>query len=149
MAVAARSLHHVGLLKNSMESSLKTLAKLGEQPLREISDDTLQADMMTMNEMMRSTPDDYILNLHENKAKKIVITMKIWSDLCLVLHLAKPSLIGDVSLRMVDLTMNNGLVSSSPLAFTYHGLNLVATGSVKEGCRFGRYHPFISFLIMK
>jgi hypothetical protein len=132
-----------------MKTSLDTLSKLGEQPLRDISDDTLKADMMAMNEILQNTPDESILKLHENKAKKVIITMKIYLNLANCMHLAKPSLIGDVSLRMVDLTMNNGLVSSSPLAFTYHGLNLVATGSVKEGCRFGRYHPFISFLIMK
>jgi len=123
-----------------MKSSLDTLAKLGEPPLRDIDDDTLQADMMSMNEIMRNTPDDYLLNLHENKAKKINITLKIYSNLCLFLHLAKPSLIGSASLRMVELTMSNGLASSSPLAFAYYGEALVASGSVKEGCRLGRYH---------
>ena len=120
-----------------MESSLWTLRKLGEEPLRDISDDTLHTDMKTMNEIMRNTPDDYILNLHENKAKKITITMKIYSNLCHLVHLVKPSLIGAVSLRMVELTMNHGLVSSSPLAFAYYGEVLVVSGSVKEGCRFG------------
>ena len=123
-----------------MKSSLDTLAKLGEPPLRDIDDDTLQADMMSMNEIMRNTPDDYLLNLHENKAKKIIITLKIYSNLCLFLHLAKPSLIGAVSRRMVELTMNHGLVPFSAMAFGYYGEALVANGSVKEGCRLGRYH---------
>ena len=125
-----------------MESSLKTLYKLGEQPLREISDDTLHTDMMKMNEIMRNTPDDYILNLHENKAKKITNTLKIYLNLCHMVHLINPSLLGAVSLRMVELTMNNGLVSSSPLAFVHYGEVLVATGNIAEGCRFGRYHSF-------
>ena len=137
MAIAAKCLHVVGLLNESMESSLKTLCKLGEEPLPDICDDTLHTDMKTMNEIMRNTPDDYILNLHENKAKKITITMKIYSNLCHLVHLVKPSLIGAVSLRMVELTMNHGLVSSSPLAFAYYGEVLVVSGSVKEGCRFG------------
>ena len=140
MAVAAKCLHHVGLLKESMESSLKTLHKLGEQPLRDIGDDTLHTDMNTMNEILRNTPDDYILNLHENKAKKITITLKIYSNLCHVVHLINPSLVGAVSLRMVELTMNNGLDSSSPLAFVHYGEVLLALGSVKEGCRLGTYH---------
>ena len=124
-----------------MKSSLDTLSTLGEQPLRDIiSDDTLKADMKTMNEIIRNTSDDYILNLHENKAKKIIITLKIYSNLCHVLQLANPSLIGSASLRMVELTMSNGLASSSPLAFGYYGHVLVANGSVKEGCRLGRYH---------
>ena len=122
-----------------MKSSLDTLAKLGEQPLRDIDDDTLKADMMKMNEILQNTPDESILNLHENKAKKIIITLKIYSNLCHVLHLAKPSLVGAVSLRMVELTMLHGLASSSPIAFGYYG-GLVANGNIAEGCRLGTYH---------
>ena len=123
-----------------MESSLDTLSKLGEQPLREMNDNTLKADMMKMNEILRNTPDESILNLHGNKTKRVIITMEIYSNLCHVLHLAKPSLIGAASLRMVELTMNHGLASSSPLALGYFGEALVANGSAKEGCRLGTYH---------
>ena len=130
----------MGLLKESLESSLDILAKLGEQPLREISDDTLQADMVSMNEILQNTSDESILNLHENKAKKIIITMKLYLNLGHVLHFVKPSLIGAASLRMVELTMNYGLASSSPLAFGFYGQILAANGSVKEGCRLGTYH---------
>ena len=123
-----------------MKPSLDTLAKLGDQPLRDIDDDTLKSDMVSMNEILRNMPDESILNLHENKAKKINTTLKIYSNLCHILHNAKPSLIGSASLRMVELTMSNGLASSSPLALGYFGEALVANGSVKEGCRLGTYH---------
>ena len=131
---------HAELLKESLTSSLDTLAKIGEPPLREISDRTLQADMMSMNEILRNTPDDYILNLNENKEKKISITMKIYLNLGHVVHFVKMSLIGAVSLRMVELTMNHGLVPSSPLAFAYYGATLVSAGYVAEGCRCGMYY---------
>ena len=121
-----------------MKSSLDTLAKLGEPPLRKISDNTLQADMMKMNEILRNTPDESILNLHENKAKKIIITMKLYLNLGHVLHFVKPSLIGAASLRMVQLTMNYGLVPSSPFAFAPYSAVLVPAGNVAEGCRCGK-----------
>ena len=140
LAVATKSLLQVGLLKQSMESSLDTLTKLGEQPLRDMSDDTLKADMMKVNEILRNTPDESILNLHENKAKRVIVTMKIYSNLHHVLHYVKPSLIRAVSLRMVELTMNHGLASSSPLALGYFGEALVANDNVEEGCRLGTYH---------
>ena len=144
LAVAAKSLHQLWLLEQSMKSSLDTLSTLGEQPLRDISDDTLKADMKTMNEIIRNTSDDSILNLHESKAKKIIITLKIYSNLSHVLHIAKPSFVGAVSFRMVELTMKNGLVPSSPLAFGNYGAVLFATGSVEEGCRLGRYHSCVN-----
>ena len=123
-----------------MKSSLDTLAKLGEQPLREMSDDTLKADMMKMNEILRNTPDYSILNLHESKTKKIIITLKLYSNLASVVHSFEPSLVGAVSLRMVELTMNHGLAFSSPFAFGCYGHVLVSTGNIAEGCRLGRYH---------
>ena len=130
----------MGLIEQSIKSSLDTLAKLGERPLRDTDDNTLKADMIKMNEILRNTPDESILNLHENKAKRVIITMKIYSNLHHVLHYVKPSLVGAVSLRMVDLTMSNGLASSSPIAFGYYGEVLVANDSVKEGCKLGTCH---------
>ena len=135
----------MGLLEQSVESSLDTLSKIGEQPLRDISDNTLHTDMMTMNEIMRNTSDDYILNLHENKEKKNIITLKIYSNLG-VLHLAKPSLLGALTLRMVELTITNGLVPSSPFAFASYGGVQAATGNIAEGCRLGRYHCVLTVL---
>ena len=129
-----------------MKSSLDTLAKLGELPLRDTSDDTLQADMMSMNESLRNTPDESILSMQENKAKKIIITMKLYLNLGHVLHFVKPSLIGAASLRMVELTMSNWLASSSPLAFGYYGQVLVSTGNIAEGCRLGKYHCVLTVL---
>ena len=130
----------MGLLKESLESSLDILAKIGEQPLREISDNTLQADMMKMNEILQNTPDESILNLHENKAKKVIITLKLYLNLAHCMHYVKPSLIGSVSLRMVELTITNGLVPFSAMAFTYYGAILVSAGNVAEGCRCGMYY---------
>ena len=136
----------MGLLEQSVESSLDTLSKIGEQPLREISDNTLQADMMKMNEIMRNTSDDYILNLHENKEKKNIITLKIYSNLGHMLQLAKPSLVGALTLRMVELTITNGLVPSSPFAFALYGGVQAATGNIAEGCRLGKYHCVLTVL---
>ena len=137
--VTARSLHQGELLQASVASSLETLSKLGEQPPREITDTTLHTDMQTMNEILRNTPDELILNMQKNDAKKIVSIMSLAKILCDVLPFAKPSLIGAVSLRMVELTMTNGLVPSSPLAFTYYGSAVVALGNFSEGCRLGMY----------
>ena len=146
LAVFAKCLHHVGLLEQSVESSLDTLSKIGEQPLRDISDNTLHTDMMTMNEIIRNTSDDYILNLHENRSKKIIVAMKIYSNLAYMLHLAKPYLVGALTLRMVELTMTNGLVPSSPFAFASYGVVQAATGNIAEGCRLGRYHCVLTVL---
>ena len=140
--VSARSLHQAKLLQASMSSLFDTLSKLGEEHPREISDTTLHTDMQTMNEILRNTSDESILNMRKNDAKKIATTVKLLENLNSVLHLVKPSLIGAVSLRMVELTMTNGLVPSSPLAFTYYGSAVVGVGNFSEGCRLGMYSVY-------
>ena len=140
LAVAAKCLHQVGLLEQSMKSSLDILAKVGEQPLREISDSTLQADMVSMNLTLLNTPDDFILGMQENRTRKIIVAMKIYTNLGHVFHSLKPSHLGPLSLRMVELTMNYGLVPSSPFAFALYGGVLVAVGNIADGCRLGMYH---------
>ena len=127
-----------------MSSSFDILSNLGEKPIRDISDPTLHTDMQTMNEILRNTSDESILNMQNNHTKKTISMMKLIANLVHVLHSRRPSLLGAVSLRMVELSMKDGLFSSSPLAFGCYGEVLVVTGSVKEGCRFGRYHQCVN-----
>merc|ERR1712194_66760 len=52
----------------------------------------------------------------------------------------EPSLKGDVSLRMVDLTLKSGFTPLCPLAFAYYGGTLVSMGNehMSEASRLGR-----------
>lgn len=129
------------VLQESMTSSLGVLSQLGEVPLRDMGDTSLHTDMLVMNRKLQNTSDDVILNMQENMiSKKTVSIMKLLANLLHVLHFAKPSLLGDTSLKMVELTMSNGLVPSSPFAIGCYGEVLVAAGNVAEGCRLGMYH---------
>ena len=124
-----------------MASSFDTLSKLGEEPLREISNATLKTDMLAMNKILRSMPDDSILNMQaQNKNKKLIATFNLYANLAHVLHAVKPSLLCAVSLRMIQITIQNGLGPSSPLSFVHYGSVLIAAGNVHEGCRLGKYH---------
>ena len=127
------------MMKESMLSSFDTLFKLGEQPPRDI-DATLYTDMVNMNTMLRGMSDDSILNMQENKEKKIEILLALQANLAHVMHFIMPTLIGALSLRMVELTMKHGLVPASPLAFGFYGAVLITAGNIDEGCRLGMYH---------
>ena len=128
-------------LQESMTASFDTLSKLGEKPLQDMSNATLKADMLSMNEILRSMSDDSILNMQaQKKNKKLIATLNLYANLAHVLHPIKPSLICAVSLRMIEITFKNGLGPSSPLSFVHYGGVLVALGNVHEGCRLGMYH---------
>ena len=72
---------------DSVESSLDTLSKLGEQPVRSLGDASLYSDILAMNATLQNISDDEILNMQEVNAKKVLTTMKIYGKygLCIVL----------------------------------------------------------------
>lgn len=139
LAVVAKSFHHEESLEQATTSSFDTLFKLGEKPPRDKGDASLHVDIYKMNMRLGLYSDDSILNMERTREKKIVITLSLYANLGHVLSAVKPTLIGDISLRMVDLSLSNGLVPSSPFGFAYYGGVLLANGSVKEGCRLGKY----------
>ena len=116
---------------------MEILAKLEEKPLRDMGDNTLSTDIDVMNRNMQTLPDDYICNMQENQAKRAVSIHKLYANLAHLLHVVQPSLIGSVSLRMVELTMSEGISPTAPLAFAYYGEMLASMGNISEGCRLG------------
>ena len=70
--------------------------------------------------------------------KRTVNMLKLYANLAHMLHFTDPSLIGSVSLRMVEITMKSGLTSTAPLAFAHYGEMLASIGHINEGCRLGK-----------
>ena len=120
-----------------MEAILGILDKAKEPPLRELGDSTLTADIETMDTNLNQWSDESICNMQGCERKRIAALLKLYDVLAHVLHFVKPALIASASLRMVQLTLSNGLTPASPLAFAYFGETLVSVGKLNEGCRLG------------
>ena len=127
------------MYEESVKAMMEILAKLEEKPLRDMGDNTLSTDVDVMNRNMQTLPDDYICNMQENQAKRAVSIHKLYANLAHLLHFVKPSLIGSVSLRMVELTMSEGISPTAPFAFAYYGETLASMGNISEGCRLGEF----------
>ena len=102
-----------------------------------------------MNDILQKTSDDYVLNMPQTNNKKIITLQKLYSNLADLLHFIKPSLICAVSLRMVELTLSEGLTPSSPLAFAYYGQMLKGSGNLAEGCRLGTSSCIMTVTLLK
>ena len=135
--VGAKSLRQAGLLKESMDSTFDTLIQAGEELPRSVGDAKLSSDMQLVDALLQKTSDDYMLNMQQTNNKKIITLQKIYSNLADLLHFIEPSLICAVSLRMVELTLSEGLTPNSSLAFAHYGQMLMISGNLAEGCRFG------------
>ena len=133
----AKGLRQAYLLQEAMDSTFDTLLQAGEELPRAMGDVKLTNAIQRMNNILQETADDYVLNMQQTNNKKIITLQKLYSNLADLLHFTKPSLICAVSLRMVELTLSEGLTPNSPLAFAYYGQMLMISGNLAEGCRLG------------
>ena len=117
----AKGLRQAYLLQEAMDSTFDTLLQAGEELPRAMGDVKLTNAIQRMNAILQKTADDYVLTLQQTNNKKVITVQKIYSNLVDLLHFIKPSLICAVSLRMVELTLSEGLTPNSPLAFAYYG----------------------------
>ena len=120
-----------------MDSTFDTLLQAGEELPQSVGDAKLSSDMQVTTEALRKLSDDDVLNMQQTNNKKIITLQKLYSNLGDVLVFIKPSFICAVSLRMVELTLSEGLAPSSPLAFAGYGAMLMISGNLAEGCRLG------------
>ena len=130
-----------------MESILGILTKLGEAAPRPMGESTLMTDIDAMNKVLHDRSDDSLLNMQDNKDKKLVALHQLYSDLIQVIYFIKPGLLGSLSLRMIELTMAKGITPTSPFSFVYFGSMLAAMGEVEKACRLGEYSLYHDYVL--
>lgn len=114
------------------------LKEIGEEPPKAFGEDKKLGERINaVNNILLNTTDDMILCMQKS-TKKIDTLQNFYSNLAQVLTFIKSSLMCDVSLRMVELTIQGGLTSVSALGFAYYGGAMTAMGRHDEGCRLGR-----------
>ena len=116
---------------------LGILAKLEEATLRDNEDSSLITDMVVMNTILQQLSDDCICNMQENQMERSIALNKLYDDLALILYFAKLTLVADVSLRMVQLTLSKGITPTTPIGFIHYGQTLASMGNISKGCRLG------------
>jgi len=114
------------------------LSYSGEEKLRPIGSSILTSKIHQMNGLFRKTPDQVILDMNITNNKKIFTLLKLYELLGTTLHFTMPELYAATCLRMVDLTMENGLTAIAPMAFAMYGVVLAGDGNLVDACRLGR-----------
>ena len=122
-----------------MDAMLGILAKLDEKPLRDMGDSTLSIDIAAMNVRLQQLPDDGICDMQENQMKRVASIHKLYANLAHLLHFVNPSLIANVSLRMIQITLSKGITPTAPIGFAYYGQTLASMGNISKGCRLGEF----------
>ena len=121
-----------------MENANRILLQCQEVlPLSMLENNNLRSKIDQMVYILRSISDDAIYNMKESNDKKTNTLLNLYANLSHFMQHVKPWLIGSLSLRMVEITMNSGLGSKASIAFAYFGGVLISIGYVSEGRRLG------------
>ena len=120
-------------------SAMAILIRFGESLPCEMGNIKLSSAIYRMVNVLRSMPDQIILNMQNNHEKMMTALINLYGSLSFSLYYYKPWLVGSVSLCMIELTMKTGLSSKSPVAFARFGSILVTLGYITDGCRLGEH----------
>ena len=114
------------------------LEQLGERTLRRSGDAGLARNIQEMKHTLQNMSDESILNLHEsNEEKRDFILMNLYHDLNFLMGQVDTTLTNDTSLRMVEITLSNGLCRMSPFAFAQFAITLIKFEEYALGYRLG------------
>ena len=147
LCTAAKALVVAHLHRQSIEASFRILTEFGEDLPHAAGDEKLSTDIDQIIHVLQSISDDFIFRMHECRDKAMVTLVNVYIELAHVLHYCRPWQVGSVSLRVVELTLKNGLSTKSPLAFAHFGGVLVTVGRINKGCQLGE--SCFSFLHQK
>jgi len=124
MATSAFSLRGPLLFKDAKDAMLQILSMLDEPSPREMGDLSLISDMNIMNEKLQQWSNDDIYNQiramqglksnDDTKKKRNVILISLYAKLAHIFHFVDQGLSASVSLRMLELTMSEGLSEETP-----------------------------------
>lgn len=125
-----------GRFTEAIEAFLVMLNEAGEPTLRPFS--SIQDDMKAMNSVMTGLEDETLLSLSTIKRKKTITLMSIYCEFGQMILFVDPIIAPTVTLRMMQITIEEGLCSKSALVFSRYAQTLFASNHIGLSVRFGR-----------
>ena len=114
------------------------LEKLGERLPRLLHDIGFTADLQEIKRTIETMSDESILNMKETNRKKLdLLLMNLYHDLAYLFNVVDSKRIPDTALRMLQITLSNGLCLMSPTAFALFAGCLVTAKDYTLGYRLG------------
>ena len=126
-------------IQESQQLSYSILQQLGERLPRERGDSDLLAEIDSMRTKILNMPDYSIFNMRESiRKEKDMLLLGLYSNLIVVMNDQNPKKMDDICLRMMEITVVNGLCARSPLSAALFALILVSRGDIDLAYRLGK-----------
>lgn len=103
-----------------------------------MNNDSLVTRMQKTKSMLVILEDAAILSMKQVEEDRVIWTMKFYLELIYTLQHMQSSKMATISIHMIDMTLNNGLCCTSPLAFAIFGYLIVSLGDPFLGYRMGK-----------
>ena len=121
------------------EVAYSILSRMGENLPRELGDEQFKKDMARMVGRVSNITDDAILSMEEsNQASRDEFLLGVLSKLWFVLNLISPKYMVDVNLRMLEITLENGICPMSPTAIVQFAATCLHIGKYKLAYRLSK-----------
>ncbi|EJK63239.1 hypothetical protein THAOC_16117 [Thalassiosira oceanica] len=121
-----------GRLFDSRNIGFSILTSLGEQIPRELGDPGLTIDLNAMTSMLHGTADEAILTMRtSHQARQDVLLLDVFSTLTFIFLEYNPQCNLDVSRRMLEITLTNGLAKqlvARPMSHRFASIVSLMTG---------------------
>ncbi|KAL7487783.1 hypothetical protein ACHAW6_013360 [Cyclotella cf. meneghiniana] len=130
------SLTYSSKISEALKEGYTILSRLGEDIPNDLSMDALDQHIKQTQSLIRGVSENDILNYRLIKNKRTLAAMKFLAQLESITMMVKPSVHPFVTLKMVQLTMSNGLSPVSPVGIAYFGSLLANRGNIQLGYRF-------------
>ncbi len=136
MKVKLKALIHEKRFVEAMETFLMIMNGAGEPALLPVHEIT--SDMKAMSAVMDGLTNAALLSLSTMKRKRTISLMNIYCDFAQILLFVDPTLSPAISLRMMQITVEEGLCSKSPIVFSRFAQSLLLCNEIGLSIRFGR-----------
>jgi len=134
----AKTLRESALYEEAKDCSLGVLRNLGQHVVTLMNNDSLVTRIQKTKSMLVILDDAAILSMKQVEEDRVIWTMKFYLELIYTLQHMQSSKMVTISIQMMDMTLNNGLCCTSPLAFAIFGYLIVSLGDPFLGYRMGK-----------
>jgi len=133
------SLTMTGKHLEAREVAYSILSRMGENHPRELGDEQHKKDVARMVWRVSSITDDAIFAMKEsNQASRDEFLLGVLSKLWYNLNLISPNYMADVNLRMLEITLENGICPMSPTAIVRFAASCLSLGKYKLAYRLSK-----------
>jgi len=125
-------------LPEAIKKSVEVLCQLGEAPPESYTKSEMISHIEKTKSMLNEVSDEELLGYKtmENHSKRMAL--KFYSRLILMFQMAKPGHASGCVLKMVELSLSEGISPTSPVGFAYFSQLLGGVGQFQEAFRYAK-----------